>query len=239
MTEKFALRSSRFFTVAATAVGVLGISLIPAPTLPVAHAACDDWTLGPTTLAIKQDGGPDVDIYGWSGKQITALPSGKPAYGILWTDGGKTTGSVAGNITGKTVTVNANWNDGPGKGTTSTFVGDIGDDGIVRGAGFHSEFPAKCAAAQNPGAGPATPAKQTVTILQQSDVYDAANGGRIEAPFFLDVGRTLDTVSPCTGDWCLLAIPDLPGGGHGNLPDNQGFVYSGLVNGDNFVKVNG
>lgn len=109
MGNKFTRGGSGLFAAAATAVSAIGMSVVPVSTLPVAQAACDDWVLGPTTLALLQDApGTDIDIYGWSGKQITALPSGKPAYAIMWTPGTKTTGTVAGNITGKTVTVNVN-----------------------------------------------------------------------------------------------------------------------------------
>jgi hypothetical protein len=166
-------------------------------------------------------------------------------------------------LEGKTLDFTVSWSDLDGANITSHFTGEVGDDGVARGTAvdntnfqvnWTSQGALSCAdqatppgvapppyngPAKNPAGGAATPAKQTVTILQQSDVYDAANGNRIEEPFFLEVGRTLDTVSPCTGDWCLLSIPDLPGAGHGQLPDNQGFIYTGLSNGDKFVTVNG
>jgi hypothetical protein len=166
-------------------------------------------------------------------------------------------------VEGKTVDFTVSWSDLDGTDITSHFTGSVGDDGVARGTAvdnknfqvdWTSQGALSCAdqatppgvapppytpPAKNPAGGAVTPAKQTVTILQQSDVYDAANGNHIEEPFFLEVGRTLDTVSPCTGDWCLLSIPDLPGAGHGKLPDNQGFIYTGLANGDKFVTVNG
>jgi hypothetical protein len=166
-------------------------------------------------------------------------------------------------LEGKSLDFTVTWSDLDGTTITSHFTGSVGDDGVARGTAvdnknfqvdWTSQGALSCAdqatppgvapppytpPAKNPAGGAVTPAKQTVTILQQSDVYDAANGNHIEEPFFLEVGRTLDTVSPCTGDWCLLSIPDLPGAGHGKLPDNQGFIYTGLANGDNFVTVNG
>src|SRR5262249_52745994 len=72
----------------------------------------------------------------------------------------------------------------------------------------------------------------TATVNKQSDVYGAAGGDRIEEPFFLDVRRSLETVPPRT-DWCLLKIPDLPGGAHGALPAGQGWVYAA----DGFLTV--
>jgi hypothetical protein len=75
-----------------------------------------------------------------------------------------------------------------------------------------------------------------VTVLKQSSVYPTIGGD--ETGFFLDIGRTLTTVQPCADNWCLLAVPDLPGGPHGDLPAGQGRVYSGIDNGDNFLKKN-
>jgi hypothetical protein len=36
----------------------------------------------------------------------------------------------------------------------------------------------------------------------------------------------------------LLAVPDLPGGPHGDLRAGEGWVYSVIHNGDDFLKKN-
>lgn len=136
MTRTLESRKSnrtRLLAAVAAMASAVGILLVPAQMLPVANAACDDWVLGPTTFAFQLDGtGLDFDTYGWSGKSITALPSGAPAYAQMWTDP-KSQGPVTGNINGRTITISANWTEGAAAGTTSTFTGQIADDGTVRG----------------------------------------------------------------------------------------------------------
>jgi hypothetical protein len=126
-------RWRRFLTAAAAAVSAVGIVLVPAATAPMANAACEYWVMGPTVFAFYLDGtGLNFDTYGWPGKSITALPSGAPAYAQMWTQP-KSGGAVASNINGRTITISANWTEGPVKGTTSTFTGQIADDGTVKG----------------------------------------------------------------------------------------------------------
>lgn len=237
------------FLAAAAAAAVLGISTVSGPALPVAHAACQDWVLGPANLILHQDNGIEVDVYGWTGKAITNLPSGAPAYAQYWSNGTKTKGSVTGNINGNVVEINANWSEGPGAGLSNYYSATIADDGTVFGTttnsqnvrnGFTSETKAKCntAPANNPKPAdpkPAetAPAKATVTVLQNSDVYDAKGGNRVGPDtYFLTAGRTLTVVEPCADNWCHLVIPDP------QVPGGQGWVYSGIDSGENFLKVN-
>lgn len=241
------------FIAAATVTGAVALFTTPITTAPLAHAACKDWVLGPANLILHQDNGIEVDVYGWTGKAITNLPSGAPAYAQYWSNGTKTKGSATGSINGDVVEMNLNWSEGPGAGLSNYYYATIADDGTVFGTttnsqntrnGFSSETKAKCNdAAAKPAdpkpadTGPATPAKQTVTVLKESSAYPEIGGTEIPG-FSLDVGRTLTTVQPCADNWCLLLIPDLPGGNHGNLPAGQGYVYSGADNGDNFLKIN-
>ncbi|PEG35316.1 hypothetical protein CQY20_22375 [Mycolicibacterium agri] len=232
-------------------VAIVATSVVwmPVTVAPVASAACNDWVLGPANLILHQDNGIEVDIYGWTGKSITALPSGKPAYAQYWSNNVKTTGSVSGHINGNVVEINANWGEGPGAGLSNYYRATIADDGTVFGTttnsqnvsnGFTSETKAKCNTAPaeqpkpNPGQGaPATPAKPSVTVLQNSDVYDAKEGARVGPDtYFLLPGRKLDLVEPCSDDWCHLVIPDQ------EVPGGQGWVYAGIDSGQNFVKVN-
>ncbi len=76
-----------------------------------------------------------------------------------------------------------------------------------------------------------TPAKPSVTVLQDSNVYDAPEGNRIGGDnFFLNDGEKYDLVAPCANDWCHLVIPAVPGG--------KGFVFRGNEQEGFFLKVN-
>jgi hypothetical protein len=246
--------------VAIAAAAFAGIGVTAAPR--VTADPCGNWRTNASTLILNLANGQRANF----GLSRPNEFSRNPHTAILDTNNGLTHfyGNATGvPVEGKTVDFTVTWSDLDGTTITSHFTGSVGDDGVARGTAvdntnfqvdWTSQGALSCAdqatppgvapppytgPAKNPAGGAVTPAKQTVTILQQSDVYDAANGNHIEEPFFLEVGRTLDTVSPCTGDWCLLSIPNLPGAGHGNLPDNQGFIYTGLANGDKFVTVNG
>lgn len=195
MTQDIARRRSGTCAAAAAVVGALGISLITLPVLPVANAACDDWVLGPANLILHQDNGIEVDVYGWSGKSITALPSGAPPYAQYWSNGVKTKGSVSGHINGNVVEINANWSDGPGAGLSNYYSATIADDGTVFGTttnsqnaqnGFTSETKAKCntapakpadagaPAANNPPAN--NPPPPAGTVNANVDIYDVPGG---------------------------------------------------------------
>ena len=175
---------------AATAASAVGFFMIPASFIPLAHAACDDWTLGPANLILHQDNGIEVDVYGWSGKAITALPSGKPAYAQYWSNNTKTTGSATGHLNGKVVEMNLTWGDGPGAGGSNYYYATIADDGTVFGTttnnlnvsnGFNSETKAKCntAPAKPADAGaannlpPDKPALPAGTVNATVDIYDS------------------------------------------------------------------
>ena len=55
MRRETARRGSSICAAAATAVSAVGFSLASASMLPAAHAACEDWTLGPTVWEIVLD----------------------------------------------------------------------------------------------------------------------------------------------------------------------------------------
>jgi hypothetical protein len=249
MKRESARRRSGICAAAATAVSAVGISLMPVSMLPVAHAACEDWILGPTVWEFAFDNGALIETYGWSGKTMTKTPGGKPAFAEWFPPGGgdKTEGPATGSINGRAITVTANWVTGPGAGGPDTFSGTIDDNGVasgtLNGMGWHSTDKVKCAPAPaaNPApaapAAPATPA-QSVTVLKESTVYDSKGGNEIGEGFFLPVGSTFNTGDPCADNWCLLKIPDLPGGAHGQLSAGFGWVYSGIDSGENFLKLN-
>ena len=238
------------------AAAMSGAVTIPMYSAPIAHAACQDWVLGPANLILHQDNGIEVDIYGWTGKAITNLPSGAPAYAQYWSNGTKTKGSATGNLNGNVVEMNLTWNDGPGAGLSNYYYATIADDGTVFGTttnsqnaqnGFSSETKAKCndgaapakPADPNPGGTgggtPDTPAKQTVTVQKESSVY-AVPGGAETPGISLGVGRTYTIVKPCDPNWCLLTIPELQQQLEG-LPAHQGWVYSGIQDGDPWLTV--
>jgi hypothetical protein len=240
-------RGSGICAAAATAVSAVGFSLASASMLPVAQAACEDWILGPTVWEIVLDNGAQIETYGWSGKSMTKTPGGKPAFAewFLPGGGGKTEGPSSGSINGRAITFTANWVSGLNPGGPDTFNGTIDDNGVAsgifNGMGWHSTDKVKCAPAPaaNPApAAPATPAHQSVTVLKESTVYDSKGGNEIGDGFFLPVGSKFDTGDPCADNWCLLKIPALPGGPHGQLAAGFGWVYSGIDSGENFLKLN-
>ena len=242
MRRETARRGSSICAAAATAVSAVGFSLASASMLPAAHAACEDWTLGPTVWEIVLDNGAQIETYGWSGKSMTKTPGGKPAFAEWFPPGGggKTEGPSTGSINGRAITFTANWTSGQNPGGPDTFNGTIDDNGVAsgifNGMGWHSTDKVKCAPAPaaNPGpVGPVTPAKATVTVQQNSDVYDAEGGNRLGPDsYFLKPGRTLELVAPCANDWCNLVIPDP------EVPGGKGFVYAGIDSGQNFLKLN-
>lgn len=239
MNRDIVRRGSGICAAAATAVSAVGISLVNLPVLPVAQAACDDWVLGPTVWEIVLDNGAQIETYGWSGKSMTktAFAQWFPPGG-----GGKTEGPSTGSINGRAITFTANWTSGLNPGGPDTFNGTIDDNGVAsgifNGMGWHSTDKLKCAPAPaaNPApAAPATPAKATVTVQQNSDVYDAAGGGGNRLgpeTYFLKPGRTLDLIAPCSDDWCNLVIKDP------EVPAGNGWVYAGINSGQNFLKLN-
>jgi hypothetical protein len=243
MKRETARRGSGLCAAAATAVSAVGLSLASVSTLPVAHAACEDWILGPTVWEIALDNGALIETYGWSGKSMTKTPGGKPAFAEWFPPGGgpKTEGPSTGSINGRAITFTPNWTSGAHPGGPDTFNGTIDDNGVASGVfngmGWHSTDKVKCAPAPaaNPGGNaPVTPAKATVTIQQNSDVYTAADGATRVGPesYFLHPGRTLELVAPCVDDWCNLVIPDP------EVPGGKGFVYAGIESGQNFLKLN-
>jgi hypothetical protein len=222
---------------------------------PMAHAAActvtgENWT-------ISQPEGNDSYNVTVNAKGSTFGPR---AVIVLFHGSSGLYGDVTGSIKeDNTLAFTITWDDhfpgfnngGPlGKRFVTNYAGTIGPDGNATGSAtgeplkgadynlgyvpgnWHSTAPLNCAA----GAGGGT-AAQTATVKEQSDVYDAVSGNRIEAPFALPVGKQYTTVAPCADNWCLLNIPELPGAGHGALPAKQGWVYAG-GNGDTvFLQV--
>jgi hypothetical protein len=145
-------------------------------------------------------------------------------------------GSVDATITGRDIQVKFTQNNA--NKDTLTLIGTVDNNGLASGAQPVPWLQSagkglSCTVQGEPKMEPQQAG--TVTVLKDSDVYDAPEGAgnRLEEPFFLDNDRVLATVQPCADNWCLLAIPDLPGGAHGNLPAGQAWVYSG----EDFLKV--
>jgi hypothetical protein len=135
-----------------------------------------------------------------------------------------------GNITGA-IDRNGHVDLNISEGTASLrFIGQVTADGRARGtwngnpatARWETTAPLRCDVGATQGG-----KSQTVTVSKDSDVYDSPQGNRLEAPFFLPVGRQYAIVSPCADNWCLLNVPELPGGAHGGLPAGQAWAYSG------------
>ena len=135
MKREIARRGSGICAAAATAMSAVGISLASASMLPVAHAACEDWILGPTVWEIALDNGVLIETYGWSGKSMTTTPGGKPAFAEWFPAGGgdKTEGPSSGSINRRAINFTANWVTGPGAGGPDTFNGKIDDNGVASG----------------------------------------------------------------------------------------------------------
>jgi hypothetical protein len=179
-----------------------------------------------------------------------------------WLGGIKGAGYFSGNVNGTGLSFTWKGDGGPPNfsgGDTVTFTGTVDNDGSAHGTAMNTttnaittftsqkrlaclDAPAAAAKQDPPKAAdqPAVqPAVRSVTILQQSNVYDSKGGNRIGGDgFFLEVGSTFDTAQPCADNWCLLKIPGLPGGPHGQLGAGYGWVYSGIDTDENFVKVN-
>jgi hypothetical protein len=234
---------------AAAALGAGGLLVAP-----MAHAASctvtgDNWTV------TQPDGNTSYSV------TVNANGStfGPRAVIVLFNGTSGLYGDVTGSIKeDKTLAFTITWDDhfpgfnngGPlGKRFVTNYTGTIGPDGNATGVAtgeplkgpdfnlgyvpgnWHSTAPLNCE-----GATGGTTA-QKATVKQQSDVYDAISGNRIEAPFALAVDKQYETVQPCADSWCLLKIPELPGAAHGALPAKQGWVYAG-GNGDTvFLEV--
>lgn len=241
--------------VAGSAAAVSAIGLLAGPAIA---QALPMFPLAPTcsfngTYVLNQSNGFRVE-FPWNG----AAPSGTAiAYGN--DQQVKLTGPVNGGITSANeVAVTIDWANTPSYGQ---YVGKLDAGGNVRGgfnqdvgapgntATWDSVTPLKCVEAAAPAPAPAkvetppkvdtppAPAVQKATVKEESDVYDGISGNRIEEPFALAVGKQYETVQPCADNWCLLKIPELPGGAHGALAAKQGWVYAG-GNGDTvFLQV--
>ena len=225
-------------TLAATAALAVGGLL----TAPAAHAAA--CTVNGDMFRINQP-------LGNRNYSISANANGStfgPKAVLVLLDGSGLYGDVTGSINeDKTLSFTVTWDESLpglqggslGKRFVTTYTGTIGPDGKasgsasgepIKGDNFNlyapgnwtSSDPLNCEGATGGGTGAGK-----VTVKQASDVYDAVQGNRIEAPFSLGVGKQYTTVQPCADNWCLLNIPELPGAGHGNLPAKQGFVYAG------------
>jgi hypothetical protein len=203
---------------ALTAAGLLGAP-VPAhalPPVPLAPANCQQWAFnGFTTIHVSE---ADFDF------QFT---SNEPSVnGTVTRVGVEDSGTITGGID-KNGHVELAIPEG---GTALRFMGDVSDDGKARGtwsgnpptARWETTAPLKCDVDTPQGAN-----SQMVTVLKESDVYDTPEGNRLEAPFFLPGGHQYASVGPCADSWCLLKIPELPGGAHGGLPAGQAWVYSG------------
>ncbi len=234
---------------AATVAAAAGMLSIPIPA--AAAPACLDWRFAEDALFIDFDNGVWLGVP-WLGgtnkvrtnpanASIAHLPGGGVYQGEIEPGGG--------TYQGDTIKFRINWTQGVGdKHPMNAFAGHIDPNGVATGttvneANATNNWTARgnftCSArAAEPAPVDNKPVENkppvvTAKVEQASDVYDGPGGSRIEDPFFLAVGRSLEAVQPCADNWCLLKIPDLPGGAHGNLPAGQGWVYSG----DGFLTV--
>jgi hypothetical protein len=247
------IRTTKKTIIAGSTAAISAIGLLTAPAIAQALPMIP---LAPTcsfngTYVLNQSNGFRVE-FPWNG----SAPSGTAiAYGN--DQQAKLTGPVNGGITSANeVAVTIDWANTPSYGQ---YVGKLDAGGNVRGgfnqdvgvpgntASWDSVTPLKCVEAAAPAApakvdpppkvDPPAPTVQKATVKQESDVYDAVSGNRIEEPFALAVGKQYETVQPCADNWCLLKIPELAGGAHGALPAKQGWVYAG-GNGDTvFLEV--
>jgi hypothetical protein len=205
---------------AAAALSAAGLLATPIPAhalpaVPLAPANCQQWAFpGFTTLHVSE---ANFDF------QFT---SNEPTVNGTVTRLGV---DDSGNITGG-IDRNGHVDLNISQGTASLrFIGDVSADGKARGtwsgnpqtARWETTAPLRCDIDAPQGAN-----SQMVTVSKDSDVYDTPQGNRLEAPFFLPVGRKYASVSPCADNWCLLNIPELPGGAHGGLPAGQAWAYS-------------
>jgi hypothetical protein len=242
----------KIMAVAATALGVAGMLTIPVPA--AAEPACLDWRLGKSgdeALFVNLDNGVRIGVP-WLGGTNKVRINPPNASLLTSPDGGRWQGEIepgGGTYQGDTIRFRINWTEGVGaEHPMSAFTGKIDANGVASGTavneknvtnGWTAEPNFFCSAR---AAEPAPvdnkpvenkPAVVTAKVELASDVYDGPGGSRIEDPFFLTVGRSLEAVQPCADNWCLLKIPDLPGGAHGNLPAGQGWVYAA----DGFLTV--
>jgi hypothetical protein len=234
MRGKFNHRRSRLCTAVATATSAIGIVILPVPTAPVANAACEDWIAGPTAYGFTQNNGFVGDLFGWSGKSLTATPGGRPAYAWIFPQGGgpKSEGAATGNINGRAINFTINWQTGPQAGKVGNYTGTIDDNGIASGTAHGIPWRAhdalKCGAAPaNPGAPSKTAFVTTPETTPEGgegynsvDVYDTPGGG----------GKVIGTVAKDKGvqvnadcqpeTWCLIRGAAVPKG--------QGWIWGHL-----------
>jgi hypothetical protein len=234
-------RQTWFAFPAAAALCAFGVVVAPGA---AQAAACSNWEFPHGYVGISQT----TPNNGFSFR-FDSQPAAQPAVAGAPVDASNNKhGTAVGAIAGHHMDVTVTWDDG----TTQHYAGDVtGDGSHANGAdpfpwqSYNTAFtcadPAPAAANPAPAAKPdtANPAVQSVTILKESTVYDSKGGNQIGGDFFsLGVGSTYDTVQPCADNWCLLKIPGLPGGQHGQLSAGYGWVYSGIDTDENFVKVN-
>lgn len=239
----------RLMAVAATAMGAAAMLTIPFSAS--AAPPCLDWRFAQDALFLNLDNGVRIGVP-WLGgtNKVRTNPSNASLY--TSPDGGRWQGEIepgGGTYQGDTIKFRINWTQGVGdQHPMNAFAGHIDPNGVASGTTLNeknatnnwtAEGNFTCSArAAEPAPVDNKPVENkppvvTAKVEQASDVYDGPGGSRIEDPFFLTVGRSLEAVQPCADNWCLLKIPDLPGGAHGNLPAGQGWVYAG----DGFLTV--
>jgi hypothetical protein len=212
-------KSALSAAVAALSAAGLLATPIPAhalPAVPLAPANCQQWAFpGFTTINVSE------------AQFVFQFTSNEPTVnGTVTRPGAPNTGNIAGGIDANghvELTISE-------PGAALQLTGDVGADGKARGtwngnpatARWETTAPLRCDVGATQGG-----KSQMVTVSKDSDVYDSPQGNRLEAPFFLPVGRQYATVSPCADNWCLLNVPELPGGAHGGLPAGQAWAYSG------------
>lgn len=238
--------------VATAALAAGSLSALPSagalPPAPLAPAVCQQWKLEGNTLSMTTSDGSRVTINWDPGSQKPTrgdMTSGGAEWG---------TNYISGNLAGDTVAFTAGWINVYAQDVhqiyTDDFKAKIKPDGHASGTrldsannttSWTSDQVFTCAKRaeepkpepkpqvdspqpDQPQADPPAPAASSVTVLKESNVFTAPDGGgnRVGGQsYFLRPGRTLTIAEPCRNDWCLLNIPDA------EVPNNKGWVYAG------------
>lgn len=227
---------------AATAISAMGFLVFPAtaqakPMVPLAPA-CNKYEFA-GLLELKADNGVTVQVP-TSG---TTVGPGKAMYAIF----GRTEatfGNVYGGINGRNINFTAHWDAGLGAGLTSTYTGQIDDDGFARGTTKNNlnhtnswrnndKNTFRCTTTPPPvvapppagGGGVKEVGKKPFTVVGEDvNVYDRPNWPEGVATFLgilREGAQVLAAGSGCRmDDWCEVKGPDVPGG--------QGFIWGHL-----------
>lgn len=224
---------------AATAISAVGLLSVPVPAqaypiVPLAPA-CAKYEFYQGRLDMWQDNGILATVQGY-GTNVgntaqynipnqTAPTYGTPSGGIIG----------AGNV----IAINVNWTQGPGAGSSSTYTGQIDDNGVATGTTTGQSGPAKWSTRGNtfkciPPAAPAPapppeqpqpappeqPATPTATVTGDVDVYDVPGGGG-NVTGILRAGSQVQFAGCKPDNWCHVT-------GNG-VPNGDGWVWGDFL----------